>query len=126
MGKAIKTIGCDILSLSRFYKVLKTYDEDVLSYLFTANEFKTAKVSFSLELFLAICFSGKEAVSKALGCGMSEISWNEIEISPSKDGVAKVTVYKKARRVAEVNCFSRWELSWNLKDNFLYVLVNGF
>jgi holo-[acyl-carrier protein] synthase len=123
MGKTIKTIGCDILSLSRFYKILKSYDEYVLGYLFTVNEFKVAKASCDSKLFLAICFSGKEAVSKALGRGMSGRSWNEIEIFPGKDGSAKVRINQETR-VAELNYF--WELSWDLKDNFIYVLVNGF
>ena len=38
---------------------------------------------------MAALFAAKEAVSKALGCGIGQVGWREIEILPGEKGKPK-------------------------------------
>jgi len=121
----MRAIGCDLLALPKFYKTLNAYDESTLTYLFTANEFELAKSSDQPLLFLSISFSGKEAVSKALGKGMTDMSWNDIEILPAHSGVGTIRLYKKARVLADFNFLSEWVLYWMISGQLLCVWVDA-
>ena len=66
---------------------------------------------------LAGRFAAKEAVSKALGCGIGEISWQEIEILNDDLGAPVLHLHGKAAERAEQMGLSEWSVSiTNLKE----------
>lgn len=75
----ILSVGIDICSISRINKIIDWYSDKTLSYLFTDQEYQMAVLSDCPAHILACCFALKEAVSKALGIGMAQIKWTDIE-----------------------------------------------
>lgn len=88
-------IGVDITTISRIKNAMEK--ESFRKYVFTENELKTfydrEKPKFDS---LAANFAAKEAVSKALGTGIREFTFNEIEILRDELGCPYFNFYGKA------------------------------
>ena len=56
-------------------------------------------------------FAAKEAVAKALGCGIGEVSWQEIEILNDDAGAPVLHLHGKAAERAESLGLSVWSVS---------------
>ncbi|MBQ7973408.1 MAG: holo-ACP synthase [Clostridia bacterium] len=78
----VKGIGCDLVAVERFTG--KINNEKFLEKVFTAGE-RQYLVGRTLESAAGI-WAGKEAVSKALGCGFLGLSYRDIEILHTKSG----------------------------------------
>lgn len=63
------------------------------------------------EQHLAGRFAAKEAVSKALGCGIGEISWQEIEILSDDLGSPVLQLHGKAAERAAQMGLTTWSVS---------------
>jgi holo-[acyl-carrier protein] synthase len=55
------------------------HDEGTLASIFTMSELRLAAVARRRSETLAVCFAAKEAMAKALGCGMAGIDWTEVD-----------------------------------------------
>lgn len=75
----VKGIGIDIAPISRIAKLISRYDRETLTLLFTPNEINQCQSASHPDRHYAVCFSTKEAVGKALGTGLVDIGWNEVE-----------------------------------------------
>lgn len=89
-------IGCDVVNIFRIEKLLKKYNQDFINRILSNEEQKRynnladdIKIKSS---YLAKRFAGKEAVSKALGEGIGNISFNEISIINREDGSPYVRI----------------------------------
>ncbi|HEX2981259.1 MAG TPA: holo-ACP synthase [Anaerolineaceae bacterium] len=60
---------------------------------------------------LAGRFAVKEAVSKALGSGIGEVSWQEIEVVRAGSGEPNLVLHGNARRLAEQAGLTSWSIS---------------
>ena len=60
---------------------------------------------------LAAAFAVKEAVSKALGCGIGPISWQDIHLSHLPNGEPRVALSGDAAKVAEDMKLTQWSVS---------------
>ncbi len=60
---------------------------------------------------LAGRFAAKEAVAKALGCGIGPVSWQEIEILRGPQGQPELCLHGKAQSLAAELGLSTWSLS---------------
>lgn len=95
-------IGCDIVKISRFAKEEDFLQRFIKKHLTIkeAEEIKNMRENQKIEgLILAVAtrFSGKEAVSKALGMGFQEgITLKDIEIIHDKLGCPHVTLFGNA------------------------------
>ena len=75
----VKGSGIDILATSRFCN-LKHKSEFISTFL-TPKEKKRARLHFRRDSFYAALFTMKEAILKALGCGLSRGSlWQHVEL----------------------------------------------
>ena len=90
-------IGVDIIEISRFERMAHQEDNGVASRLFTSYELSEAPFVKKAQYF-ASRFAAKEAVMKALGMGMSNIGFEEIEISKDDFGRPHVTLYGNANK----------------------------
>lgn len=84
-GRRPVGIGIDLVSVARIEAIVHKYDDSLLERVFTVGELRRSHEQTSRDLYLATCFGGKEAASKALGCGLSEVDWPEIEVLPDGD-----------------------------------------
>ena len=69
--------GIDLVDLKRFQRVIDRHAQRFLSRVYTSQELSEAGGSIAS---LAVRFAAKEAVAKALGCGIGPVGWQEIEI----------------------------------------------
>jgi len=77
----IKGVGNDIIEISRIQNVIKRHGKRFLDKVFTQKEQQYCLKHKESERHFAGRFAAKEAIVKALGCGLKEgISWLDFEI----------------------------------------------
>ena len=100
--------GVDLIEVERIAEAIERNGERFLQRVYTPRE---------LELFrgnkpsLAARYAAKEAVSKALGCGIGDVQWVEIEVlrGPSKE--PELHLHGRAAELAEELGLTEWSLS---------------
>jgi holo-[acyl-carrier protein] synthase len=106
-------VGVDIIELDRVERVLVRHGERFLTRVYTPQELRL----YSGRLpELAARFAAKEAVSKALGVGLRDISpqgigWHEVEILPDPLGRPVVFLSGRAQVLADELGLSEWAIS---------------
>jgi len=100
--------GIDLIEIARLEGVQPAIRERFLTRVFTPQELEDARDS---SLHLAGRFAAKEAVAKALGCGIGPVSWQEIEIRRGQVGEPVLVLYGKARQMADDLGLTSWSVS---------------
>ncbi len=104
-------VGVDLIRVKRVEQAYLRRPVRFMERIFSAREQAfLSQRSFSAAV-LAVRFAAKEAVSKALGCGIGPVSWNEMEILPGISGIPTVVLCGKAGRVAQEKGISGIALS---------------
>jgi holo-[acyl-carrier protein] synthase len=94
----IKGVGTDLVKIDRITRSLEKNGDRFAERILSKEELKRFKSSAMQDNFLAKRFAIKEAVSKALGTGISSgISWKDIELSHLDSGQPIVVLYHKAK-----------------------------
>jgi len=70
-------------------------------------------------------FCAKEAVAKALGCGIGEVSWHEIQVLVDDYGKPIVKLSGKAAQVADSQGIRSWSLSISHTRTYAIAMVVG-
>ena len=92
-------IGTDIIAISRFAKSLERYEDKFIEKMFTKNEQVYCKKYSDYIPHFAARFSAKEAVAKALGCGISKhLSFLDIEVLNNELGKPYIVLSKDASK----------------------------
>ena len=87
-------LGTDIIKIDRIEKSLDKFGEKFKTKFLNESEIKILKKTQSIAGFWA----AKEAISKALGCGIgAELSFHDIIISKNKKGAPSFTLSKEAQ-----------------------------
>ncbi len=100
--------GIDLIEVGRFSMQSPEIRARFISRVFTEAEQSYCK---GLDQHLAGRFAAKEAVSKALGCGIGEVSFQEIEIVNDESGMPILHLYGKAAHRAEQLGLTMWSIS---------------
>ncbi|MCD6355750.1 MAG: holo-ACP synthase [Anaerolineaceae bacterium] len=100
--------GIDLVEIERFTTLDPTIRRRFYMRVFTMNELKYIQKSFSRA---AGIFAAKEAVAKALGCGIGPISWQDIHISHTDDNQPLITLHGKALEKSRVLKVDEWAIS---------------
>ena len=101
--------GVDMLDIERLRETVARRGEHFLARVFTPAE--RAECGNSNFQSLAARFAAKEAVSKALGTGIGDVSWQEIEILRSENGAPVLTLYGYAEKLAADLGLKTWSIS---------------
>lgn len=117
---SVKRVGIDIVSISRMAQLIKRYDRHTLTLLFTQGEIDRCQTSYDCDRAFSVCFATKEAVGKALGTGLVDIEWTEIEAIFTLDELV-IKLYGKANMQAKRNEIQRWLASWHEWDEHILV-----
>ena len=72
-------IGVDLASIEAVRRMLERYSNGELGLVFTAGELCRGRADAHPARHLAVCFGAKEAVGKALRCGMAGMGWTDVE-----------------------------------------------
>ncbi len=100
--------GVDLLEIDRLEQIDPQIRERFLQRVFTPCELEECGCSSAS---LAGRFAAKEAVAKALGCGISAIGWQSIEVQRGPQGEPLLLLHDKAQAIAESLGLSQWSIS---------------
>ena len=103
-------IGLDVVEIERFRLALAR-TPGLRSRLFRPDERTYADQRHDPTERYAVRFAAKEAVMKALGCGIGQISMIDIEIVRADSGAPSLLLHGSARRRADELGVTRWLLT---------------
>lgn len=100
--------GVDLIEIDRIVEVIARHGNHYLQRIYTPAELEQCgKRAESL----AGRFAAKEAVVKALGSGIGDITWKEIEILGDENNAPKLTLNGEAKQRADSLGLSSWSVS---------------
>lgn len=99
--------GVDIVEIDRFDKQSLEIRTRFFRRVFTARELALIKTNASA----AGRFAAKEAVAKALGCGIGIVSWQDIEILSGASGEPSLILHGEALNIANDLRLQEWSVS---------------
>ncbi|WP_041702081.1 holo-ACP synthase [Prosthecochloris aestuarii] len=92
-----RDIGVDIVDISRIKASFEKYGESFLQRVLTGNEIRHCRKKPDMMASVAARFAAKEALSKALGRGISEaFGWQSVEVLNDGFGRPVVNVLDKS------------------------------
>jgi holo-[acyl-carrier protein] synthase len=100
--------GVDLIEISRIRETTARQGKRFLERVYTRGELEYCRDNHAS---LAARFAAKEAVSKALGCGIGEVSWQEIEISVDESHAPILILHGAAETKAKEVGLSTWSIS---------------
>jgi holo-[acyl-carrier protein] synthase len=100
--------GVDLIEIARIEEVLARHGKHYLERIYTPAELEyCGKRTESL----AGRFAAKEAVAKALGCGIGDVNWIDIEILGDEQNAPTLTLRGMAEKKAKELGLTTWSLS---------------
>jgi len=112
--------GVDLIEINRIEEVIARHGKHYLERIYTPAELvQCGKRTESL----AGRFAAKEAAAKALGCGIGDVSWLEIEVLGDEMNAPVLTLHGKAVKRAEVLGLSTWSVSISHSQSHSVALV---
>jgi phosphopantetheine--protein transferase-like protein len=100
--------GIDLVEIDRFRQLKPAILERFNKRVFTPAEIEHIGGSFERAAGL---FAAKEAIVKALGCGIGPVSWQEVEIRHNEQGNPLVQLHGAAVKAANEMGNMQWSLS---------------
>ena len=101
-------VGIDIIEVERIARGMARYGPRFCDRFFTAREQEQCG---GRAASLAGRFAVKEAVGKALGTGIGDIGWKEVEIVNDERGRPLLTLHGAAGRLAAERGLRQWAIS---------------
>ncbi|GIK10147.1 MAG: holo-[acyl-carrier-protein] synthase [Anaerolineaceae bacterium] len=114
--------GIDLLEIERLRGAIETHGEKFLRRIFTARELDADQDKLAS---LAGRFAAKEAAAKALGCGIGDVAWKEIEILRAESGAPQLVLHGAAERLAREQGVTNWSLSISHSQSHAVAMVVG-
>ncbi len=114
--------GVDLIEISRISQAIERHGERFLRRIFTSKELALVGDQPSS---LAGRFAAKEAAAKALGCGIGDVSWTEIEILRGPNNQPELHLHGNARRIAEKLGYHTWSISLSHSMDFAIAMVTA-
>lgn len=100
--------GVDIIEVARIQRAAERHGERFFRRFYTTNERARCEDRYPA---LAARFAAKEAVAKALGTGIGDMQWTEIEVVHDARGRPEVVLHGAAAQVAEKLGLREWSLT---------------
>ncbi len=100
--------GVDLIEISRIEEVIARHGKHYLERIYTPAELEQCGKRVES---LTGRFAAKEAVSKALGGGIGDIAWKEIEILGDEQNAPILTLHGAALEKAKALGLSTWSVS---------------
>jgi holo-[acyl-carrier protein] synthase len=100
--------GVDLIEISRIEEVIARHGRHYLDRIYTPAELEQCGRRVES---LAGRFAAKEAVAKALGSGIGDISWKDIEILGDEQNAPVLTLHNVAKQKADERGLVNWSVS---------------
>lgn len=102
------SIGVDMIEVGRIQETVHRFGARFLDRVFTPAEQQYCGTNHAS---LAARWAAKEAVAKALGCGIGDVAWRDIEVLSDERGAPHLQLTGDARRLADECGLRHWSLS---------------
>ena len=112
--------GVDLIELERIEAAIQRYGQRFLVRVFTPREL--AEVGENVAS-LAVRFAAKEATAKALGTGIGDVGWQEIEILRGPARQPNLYLHGRASDLADNLELEIWSLSLTHNQSHAIALV---
>ncbi len=100
--------GVDVVEIERIRESAVRFGVRFLDRIFTERE----QVLCGGRMHsLAARWAAKEAVAKALGCGIGDVAWREIEVLSDERGAPLLHLHGGAAQLAEARHLHQWAIS---------------
>ena len=100
--------GIDLIEVERIDHLIVTHEQRFLGRIFTEQELLDSN---GRTASLAVRMAAKEAVSKALGCGIGLVSWKDIEIIRDKQQQPLINLTGNGLILANELGLNEWSVS---------------
>jgi len=100
--------GVDIIEIERINDSVARNGERFLKRVYTKKELALCREDMAS---LGVRFAAKEAVAKALGCGIGDVRWQEIEILRDNARAPVLHLHGAAQALADQLGLETWSLS---------------
>ena len=115
-------LGTDLIEISRIAGACERLGERFLKRVYTADEIAACD---GRAPSLAARFAAKEAAMKALGRGMYDIPWTDIEIISDDSGQPRLKLHGKAAKRADELCVTEYAVSLSHAREYAVAVVLG-
>lgn len=93
-------VGIDLVSIERIEKIYKKHPNRFIRRIFTDREIKSFTEKGSSMSTLASRYAAKEAILKAIGCGIGPAALNEVEVIALPGKQPRVMLHGEASRLS--------------------------
>ena len=100
--------GVDIIEVSRIDDAILRHGDRFFQRFYTLRELIEAEGRTPA---LAARFAAKEAAAKALGCGIGDVGWKEIEVARDVRGGPQLVLHGAAKALAAELGLTEWSVS---------------
>ena len=100
--------GVDLIEIARIEEVIARHGKHYLERIYTPAELEQCDKRAES---LAGRFAAKEAVSKALGCGIGDVTWKEIEVLGDEQNAPILILHGAAAQKAKELGVVNWSVS---------------
>lgn len=117
-------IGVDMVEVARMTRGVERHGERFYGRFFTLQELEQCEKAPAR---LAGRFAIKEAVGKAFGTGIGDVSWQEIEVFNDERGRPYLKLHGHAKTLAHEMGLTQWEISLTHTDTHAigFVVATG-
>jgi len=122
----LKGVGVDLVSIERIGRIYERYPEKFMRRVFAAAEIREMTQAPLSTASLAARFAAKEAVLKAIGCGIGPAGLSEVEITRSTGQKPFVELHGEAYRLAAERGIRDIELSLTHEPPFACAVAAAF
>jgi holo-[acyl-carrier protein] synthase len=112
--------GIDLIEIERVRAAIERHGDKFIARIFTEYEQKECKGRIPS---LAARFAAKEAVAKALGTGIGDVSWLDIEIRGDENNAPRLYLYGMAAAKAKEKGLTNWSVSLTHTESQAMALV---
>lgn len=123
MTAELLTTGVDIIEIDRIREAIDRHGDRFLQKVYTEIELSQSHLH---PASLAARFAAKEAVSKALGCGIGPVGWRDIEIRLDEAHRPSVFLFRAARDLAARLELDHWQISLSHSQTLAVAFVVAF
>ncbi len=100
--------GIDLIEIVRIERAMKRHGERFFERFFTPQEVNFCE---GRATSLAGRFAVKEAVGKALGTGIGDFTWTDVEVVCDGRGRPELVLHNKAREIAVAQGLKTWSIT---------------
>ncbi len=112
--------GIDLIEISRVRDAIERHGDKFVSRIFTEAEQRQCSGRIPS---LAARFAAKEAAAKALGTGIGDVSWLDIEILGDENNAPRLFLHGAGEQLAKRLGLNNWSVSLSHTETHATALV---